>query len=183
MSEKVLIATEKPFAESARNSMVKMFEEAGLKPVVLEKYKDPKDFLSAVSDVAAVVIRSDKVTKEVLEAGKNLKLVVRAGAGYDNVDCASAKARKVIVENTPGQNSNAVAELALGLMIMIGFVGKSLWDVLAPQGLAKKVSNTKAIALVALAIIVLGFVVFTVARALSYYLESSIAADSANYLP
>jgi len=73
--------------------------------------------------------------------------------------------------------------LFFGLMIMIGFVGKSLWDVLAPQGLAKKVSNTKAIALVALAIIVLGFVVFTVARALSYYLESSIAADSANYLP
>ena len=119
MAEKVLIATEKPFAESARNSMVKMFEEAGLKPVVLEKYKDSKDFLSSVSDVAAVVIRSDKVTKEVLEAGKNLKLVVRAGAGYDNVDCASAKARKVIVENTPGQNSNAVAELTLGLMIMI----------------------------------------------------------------
>jgi D-3-phosphoglycerate dehydrogenase / 2-oxoglutarate reductase len=119
MPEKVLIATEKPFAESARNSMVKMFEEAGLKPVVLEKYKDPKDLLSVVSDVAAVVIRSDKVTKEVLEAGENLKLVVRAGAGYDNVDCASAKARKVIVENTPGQNSNAVAELALGLMIMI----------------------------------------------------------------
>ena len=128
MAEKVLIATEKPFAESARNSMVKMFEEAGLKPVVLEKYKDSKDFLSSVSDVAAVVIRSDKVTKEVLEAGKNLKLVVRAGAGYDNVDCASAKARKVIVENTPGQNSNAVAELALGLMIMIArgkYSGKS----------------------------------------------------------
>jgi D-3-phosphoglycerate dehydrogenase len=128
MSEKVLIATEKPFAESARNSMVKMFEEAGLKPVVLEKYKDAKDLLSSVSDASAVVIRSDKVTKEVLEAGKNLKLVVRAGAGYDNVDCAAAKARKVIVENTPGQNSNAVAELALGLMIMIArgkYSGKS----------------------------------------------------------
>jgi len=128
MSEKVLIATEKPFAESARNSMVKMFEDAGLKPVVIENYKDPKDLLSAVSDVAAVVIRSDKVTKEVLEAGKKLKLVVRAGAGYDNVDCAAAKARKVIVENTPGQNSNAVAELAFGLMIMIArgkYSGKS----------------------------------------------------------
>jgi D-3-phosphoglycerate dehydrogenase len=128
MAEKVLIATEKPFAESARNSMVKMFEEAGLKPVVLEKYKDPKDFLSAISDVAAVVIRSDKVTREVLEAGKNLKLVVRAGAGYDNVDCTAARARGVIVENTPGQNSNAVAELTLGLMIMIArgkYSGKS----------------------------------------------------------
>ena len=73
--------------------------------------------------------------------------------------------------------------LFLGLMIMIGFVGKSLWDVLAPQGLAKKVSNTKAVALVALAIVVMGFIVFTVARALSFYLESSIATDAANYLP
>ncbi len=128
MSEKVLIATEKPFAESARNSMVKMFEEAGLKPVVLEKYKDPKDLVSAVSDVDAIIVRSDKVNKEVLDAGTKLKLVVRAGAGYDNVDCATAKARKVIVENTPGQNANAVAELAMGLMIMIArgkYSGKS----------------------------------------------------------
>lgn len=128
MQEKVLIATEKPFAESARNSMVKMFEDAGLKPVVLERYKDPKDLLSAFSDVAAAVVRSDKVTKEVLEAGKSLKLVVRAGAGYDNIDLASAKARRVIVENTPGQNSNAVAELAFGLMIMIArgkYTGKA----------------------------------------------------------
>ncbi len=73
--------------------------------------------------------------------------------------------------------------LFLGLMIMIGFVGKSIWDVLAPQGLAKRVSNTKAIALVALAIVVLGFIIFTVARALSFYLDSSIATDAANYLP
>jgi D-3-phosphoglycerate dehydrogenase / 2-oxoglutarate reductase len=128
MSEKVLIATEKPFAESARNSMVKMFQEAGLEPVVLEKYKDPKDLVSAVSDVSAMVIRSDKVTKDVLEAGKTLKLVVRAGAGYDNVDCASAKARNVIVQNTPGQNANAVAELTMGMMVMIArakYSGKS----------------------------------------------------------
>lgn len=119
MSDKVLIATEKPFAESARNSMVKMFEEAGLEPVVLERYKEAKDLLSAVSDVGAMIVRSDKVSKMVLEAAKNLRLVVRAGAGYDNIDCSEAKARKVIVENTPGQNANAVAELALGLMIMI----------------------------------------------------------------
>lgn len=128
MSDRVLIATEKPFAASARNSMVKMFEDAGLEPVVIENYTDPKAFLSAVSDVSAIIIRSDKVTKDVLEAGKKLKLVVRAGAGYDNVDCAAAKARKVIVENTPGQNSNAVAELAFGLMIMIArgkYSGKS----------------------------------------------------------
>jgi D-3-phosphoglycerate dehydrogenase len=128
MPEKILIATEKPFAESARNSMVKMFEEADLETVVLEKYKDPKDLLSAVSDVDALIVRSDKVNREVLEAAKKLKLVVRAGAGYDNVDCATAKARKVIVENTPGQNANAVAELAMGLMIMIArgkYSGKS----------------------------------------------------------
>jgi hypothetical protein len=73
--------------------------------------------------------------------------------------------------------------LFFGLMLLIGFVGKSLWDVLAPQGLAKKVSNTKAIALVALTILVMGFIVFTIARALSVYLDSSIAIDSANYLP
>lgn len=128
MAEKVLIATEKPFAESARKKMVKMFEDAGLKTLVVEKYKDPKELLAAVAGVNAVIIRSDKITKEVLDAAKGLKLVVRAGAGYDNVDCAEAKARKVIVENTPGQNSNAVAELALGLMIMIArgkYSGKS----------------------------------------------------------
>jgi len=128
MADKVLIATEKPFAESARNQMVTMFQEAGLEPVVLEKYTDPKDLLAAVSDVSAMVIRSDKVTRDVLEAGKNLKLVVRAGAGYDNVDCASAKSRSVIVENTPGQNANAVAELTMGMMVMIArakYSGKS----------------------------------------------------------
>ena len=119
MSKKVLIATQKPFAEAARNSMVKMFEEAGLEPAVLEKYEDNAELLSAVSDAAAMVIRSDKVTKEVLAAAKELKLVVRAGSGYDNVDCAVAKGRGVVVENTPGQNSNAVAELAFGMMIMM----------------------------------------------------------------
>lgn len=119
MSKKVLIATQKPFAEAARNSMVKMFEDAGLEPVVLERYEDKADLLSAVSDVAAMVIRSDKVTAEVLEAGKDLKLVVRAGAGFDNVDCEEAKSKGVVVENTPGQNSNAVAELAFGMMIMM----------------------------------------------------------------
>ncbi|MBW1723328.1 MAG: 3-phosphoglycerate dehydrogenase [Deltaproteobacteria bacterium] len=118
-TKKVLIATKKPFAESARNTMVQMFKEAGLEPVVLEKYEDPGELLSAVSDVAAMVIRSDKVTEEVLDAAKELKLVVRAGAGYDNVDCEAAKSRGVIVENTPGQNANAVAELTIGLMVMM----------------------------------------------------------------
>ena len=128
MSEKVLIATEKPFAESARDKMVKMFEEAGFNTILLEKYKKAEDFLAAVSDASAVVVRSDKVTREVLDAGKRLRLVVRAGAGYDNIDCVEAKARNVIIENTPGQNANAVAELTLGLMIMIArgkYNGKS----------------------------------------------------------
>ena len=128
MTTKVLIATEKPFAEAARNSMVRMFEEAGIEPVVLEKYTDVSELLSALSGVAAMVIRSDKVTREVLDAGKELKLVVRAGAGYDNVDCVAAKARGVVVENTPGQNANAVAELAVGMMIMMArgkYTGKS----------------------------------------------------------
>jgi D-3-phosphoglycerate dehydrogenase len=128
MGKKVLIATEKPFAETARNSMVQMFEEAGLEPVVLEKYGEASDLLSAVSDVAAMVIRSDKVTEGVLDAAGELKLVVRAGAGYDNVDCAGARARGVVVENTPGQNSNAVAELTFGMMIMMArgkYSGKS----------------------------------------------------------
>ncbi len=128
MSEKVLIATEKPFDPSARDSMVAMFKDAGLQPVVLEKYKDAKDLFSAVSEASAMIIRSDKITQEVLEAGKKLKLVVRAGAGYDNVDCAAARSRSIIVENTPGQNANAVAELSMGLMIMIArakYSGKS----------------------------------------------------------
>lgn len=128
MTDKVLIATDKPFAESARNQMVSMFQEAGLVPVVLEKYAGPGDLIASVSDVAAVVVRSDKVTKEVIEAGKKLKLVVRAGAGFDNIDCASAKLRSIIVENTPGQNANAVAELTMGMMIMIArakYSGKS----------------------------------------------------------
>ena len=119
MPKKVLIATEKPFAEKVRNSMVDLLQEADLEPVVLEKYEDKAALLSAVSDAAAIVIRSDKVTEEVLTAAKELKVVVRAGAGFDNVDCVAAKARGVIVENTPGQNSNAVAELAIGMMIMM----------------------------------------------------------------
>lgn len=119
MAKKVLIATQKPFAEAVRNSMLKLLEENGLEPAILEKYEDKAELYAAVSDAAAMVIRSDKVTQEVLEAAKELKVVVRAGAGYDNVDCSAAKARGVVVENTPGQNSNAVAELAFGMMVMM----------------------------------------------------------------
>ena len=114
---KVLIATEKPFAKTAVEGIESILKEAGYEVVRLEKYTDKAEFLAAVADVDALIIRSDKVTAEVLDAAKQLKIVVRAGAGFDNVDCAAAKAKGVVVMNTPGQNSNAVAELALGMMV------------------------------------------------------------------
>ncbi|MEG0789325.1 MAG: NAD(P)-dependent oxidoreductase [Alistipes sp.] len=114
---KVLIATEKPFAKKAVDGIKTIIAGAGYEAVLLEKYTDKAALLSAVADVEAIIIRSDKITAEVIAAAKNLKIVVRAGAGYDNVDLAAATARGVVVMNTPGQNSNAVAELALGMMI------------------------------------------------------------------
>ena len=114
---KVLIATEKPFAKTAVEGIESILKEAGYEVVRLEKYADKSELLAAVADVDALIIRSDKVTAEVLDAAKQLKIVVRAGAGFDNVDCAAAKAKGVVVMNTPGQNSNAVAELALGMMV------------------------------------------------------------------
>ena len=114
---KVLIATEKPFAKTAVEGIESILKEAGYEVVRLEKYADKSELLAAVADVDALIIRSDKVTAEVLDAAKQLKIVVRAGAGFDNVDCAAAKAKNVVVMNTPGQNSNAVAELALGMMV------------------------------------------------------------------
>jgi len=125
---KILVATEKPFAAEAVNGIKEIAEKANFDVVMLEKYTSNDDLLKAVADVDAMIIRSDKVTKEVLDAGKNLKIVVRAGAGYDNVDLAAATAKNVVVMNTPGQNSNAVAELAFGMMISLargGFNGKS----------------------------------------------------------
>ena len=116
---KVLLATQKPFAAKAVEGIVKILTEAGHEVVKLEKYAEQSDFVAAVADVDAIIIRSDKVTAEVIGAAPKLKIVVRAGAGYDNVDLAAATAAKVVVMNTPGQNSNAVAELALGLMIFI----------------------------------------------------------------
>ena len=115
---KVLVATEKPFAAVAVDGIRKVVEEAGYKLDLLEKYAEKADLLKAVADADALIIRSDKVDNEVLEAGKNLKIVVRAGAGYDNVDLAAATAHNVCVENTPGQNSNAVAELVFGMTVM-----------------------------------------------------------------
>lgn len=113
---KILIATEKPFAKAAVEGIKKIISEAGFESSLLEKYSDSNDLIKAVADVDALIIRSDKVTKEVIQAGKNLKIIVRAGAGYDNVDLASATEKGICVMNTPGQNSNAVAELAFGMM-------------------------------------------------------------------
>ena len=116
---KVLIATQKPFAAAAVKGIREILEGAGHEVVLLEKYAEAKDFIDAVADVEAMIIRSDKVTPEVLDAAKKLKIVVRAGAGFDNVDLAAATAHGVVVENTPGQNANAVAELAIALMIFM----------------------------------------------------------------
>lgn len=114
---KILIATQKPFAAAAVNGIRSILEEAGNEVVLLEKYAGEDELVAAVADVEAMIIRSDKVTARVLDAAPKLKIVVRAGAGFDNVDLAAATAHGVVVENTPGQNSNAVAELAIAMMI------------------------------------------------------------------
>ena len=114
---KILVATEKPFAAAAVNGIKNEAQGAGHEVVLLEKYTDKQQLLDAVADVDAMIVRSDKVTPEVLDAAKNLKIVVRAGAGYDSIDTAYAKEKGVVVENTPGQNSNAVAELVFGLLV------------------------------------------------------------------
>ncbi len=114
---KVLVATEKPFAKVAADGIRKIFDEAGYDCVFLEKYSSQDDFIAAAAAVDAIIIRSDKADKAVIDNGKNLKIIVRAGAGYDNVDLAAATAKNIVVMNTPGQNSNAVAELALGMMV------------------------------------------------------------------
>ena len=116
---KVLLATQKPFAAKAVEGIVSILTEAGHEVVKLEKYAEQADLVKAVADVNAIIIRSDKVTREVIEAASALKIVVRAGAGYDNVDLEAATEKGIVVMNTPGQNSNAVAELALGLMIFM----------------------------------------------------------------
>jgi D-3-phosphoglycerate dehydrogenase len=114
---KALVATEKPFAKAAVDGIKKIFDEAGIDTVLLEKYPSKAELLAAVADADALIVRSDKVTQEVVDAAAKLKVVVRAGAGYDNLDLAACTARGIVAMNTPGQNSNAVAELALGLML------------------------------------------------------------------
>lgn len=114
---KVLIATEKPFAAVAVEGIKKEIEGAGHELALLEKYTEKAQLLDAVKDADALIIRSDKVDAEVLDAAKQLKVVVRAGAGFDNIDLAAATAHNVVAENTPGQNANAVAELVMGLLV------------------------------------------------------------------
>lgn len=115
--KKVLVATDKPFAKIAVDGIRQIVEKTGYELVLLEKYTDHADFIKAVEDVDAIIIRSDIADRKVIEAGKNLKIIVRAGAGYDNIDLAAAKEHQIVAMNTPGQNSNAVAELALGMMV------------------------------------------------------------------
>jgi D-3-phosphoglycerate dehydrogenase len=132
--KKILVATDKPFAPVAVKEIRKVVEGAGYELVLLEKYTQKAELLAAVAEVDAMIIRSDIADKEVIEAGKNLKIIVRAGAGYDNIDLAAATQNKVVAMNTPGQNSNAVAELALGMMVFMarnmfnGTSGKELRD-------------------------------------------------------
>ncbi|MGE5199782.1 MAG: NAD(P)-dependent oxidoreductase [Rhodospirillaceae bacterium] len=127
MPRRVLVATEKPFAKAAVAGIAEIFRHAGYDMTLLESYKDRADYLKAVAAAEGLIVRSDLVDAEVIAAAPDLKIVVRAGAGYDNIDLKAASARGVVAMNTPGQNSNAVAELVFGLMITLarrGFSGK-----------------------------------------------------------
>jgi len=116
---KILVATEKAFAKTAVEGIKKIITDAGYEISLLENYTNPDDLLKAVADADAMIIRSDKATKQVIEAGKKLKLIVRAGAGYDNIDLAAATEKGIVAMNTPGQNSNAVAELTFGMLVFM----------------------------------------------------------------
>lgn len=114
---KVLIATEKPFAKKAVDGIKAIFDKEGIEVVLLEKYTEKAQLLEAVADVEAMIVRSDIIDKEVFDAAKKLKVVARAGAGFDNINLEDATAHNVVVMNTPGQNANAVAELVIGMLI------------------------------------------------------------------
>lgn len=114
---KILIATEKPFAAAAVEGIKKELEAEGNEVALLEKYTEKAQLLDAVKDADALIVRSDKIDRQVIDAAAKLKVVVRAGAGYDSIDTAYAKEKGVVVENTPGQNANAVAELVFGLLV------------------------------------------------------------------
>jgi D-3-phosphoglycerate dehydrogenase / 2-oxoglutarate reductase len=117
--KKILVATEKPFAKEAVENIKKIIADAGFECLMLEKYTNKADLIKAVSQANAVIIRSDIIDKDVIDASPNLEIVVRAGAGYDNVDLKAASAKGVVVMNTPGQNANAVAELVFGMLIYL----------------------------------------------------------------
>jgi len=121
----VLIATEKPFAKVAVEGITNIFKNAGYTVTLLEKYTSVEELYKAAADADAMIVRSDKVTAEVIAAAPNLKIVVRAGAGYDNLDLAACSAKGIVAMNTPGQNSNAVAELALGMMV---YMARNSWE-------------------------------------------------------
>jgi len=136
MSKKVLVATVKPFAKKAVEEISTICQHAGYELILLESYDDEADLIQAVADVDALIIRSDKVTANVLAAAKNLKIVVRAGAGYDNVDLAAATEKGIVVMNTPGQNSNAVAELVFGMILNLArrhYTGKAGTELLGKK--------------------------------------------------
>lgn len=116
---KILLATQKPFAAAAVAGIRNIVEEAGYELAILEKYESAEELKAAAADADAMIVRSDKVTKEVVEAAKSLKIIVRAGAGFDNLDLEACSAHGVVAMNTPGQNSNAVAELAIAMMIFM----------------------------------------------------------------
>jgi D-3-phosphoglycerate dehydrogenase len=116
---KILLATEKPFTKETVEEIREIIEKSGNTFKLLENYTDKQQLLESVSDIDALIVRSDKVTKEIIEKSKNLKIIVRAGAGYDNIDLEAATQKGIIVMNTPGQNSNAVAELVFGLLILV----------------------------------------------------------------
>lgn len=118
MRMKILVATEKPFSKTAVEGIRRVIEEAGHEFALLEKYTSPDELRAAAATADALIVRSDKVDEALFNAAPNLKIVVRAGAGYDNIDLKAATAAGALVENTPGQNSNAVAELVIGLAIM-----------------------------------------------------------------
>ena len=116
---KILLATQKPFAAAAVAGIRNIVEEAGYELAILEKYESAEELKAAAAEADAMIVRSDKITKEVVEAAKSLKIVVRAGAGFDNLDLEACSAHGVVAMNTPGQNSNAVAELAIAMMIFM----------------------------------------------------------------
>ena len=116
---KILVATVKPFAPVAVSQIKEIVENAGHEFALLEKYSDQQELIQLVSGADALIVRSDDINKDVIAAAPNLKIVVRAGAGYDNIDLAGSSEANIVVMNTPGQNSNAVAELALGMMVYI----------------------------------------------------------------